>query len=120
MIQNKWGKIILEHGWVPIPINLLRLQPKLGINSTDMLILINLIAYWRNSNDPIYPSQESLAKNLGVTKRTVQRSIRKLEDKNLVITSPTLKKDSIYFGRNIYDITPLIIKMNFLLEESND
>lgn len=115
MIDSKWGMTILEKGWVPVPINLLRLQSKLGVNSTEMVVLIHLISYWRDKNSLIYPSQESLAESIGVTKRTIQRSMRKLEKLELISISKNSLNNGTYLGRNIYDLTPLINTMNKLL-----
>ena len=45
----------------------------LGLN-----IIINLLSYWWYSDRSPYPSQETLANRIGVSKRSIQREIKKL------------------------------------------
>lgn len=84
-IASKWQGAVTEgSGWVAIPMSLLRLQTELGLTSTDMVVLTNLLAHWWEPGRAVFPRSNIIAKRMGVTKRTVQRSVQKMIDKGLM------------------------------------
>jgi len=80
----------------------------LGLNPVDMNILINLLSHWWKPSDKVYPSQDAIAKRMGVSKRTVQRSIDKMELLKIIEVQST-KRSSQYKGRNVYNLKPLAL-----------
>ncbi|WP_143500403.1 helix-turn-helix domain-containing protein, partial [Pseudomonas sp. Irchel s3f7] len=54
----------------------------------------------------VYPSQDAIANRMGVSKRTVQRAIDRLESLKLIEVKPT-PRGGKYNGRNIYNLKPL-------------
>lgn len=105
-IEKKWGKDALSLGWTPIPTALLFLQSDLGLTAVEMNILIHLLSHWWKVNDKVYPSQDSIAARMGVSKRTVQRGIDRLESLKILEVQST-PRNGKYYGRNIYNLKPL-------------
>ena len=78
-LRSKWREAVGEgSGFVAIPVALLRLQTRLGLTSTDMMVLVNLLAHWWNPDVAVFPRTTTIAKRMGVNERTVQRSMRRL------------------------------------------
>ena len=74
-----WGGAITPaSGFVAIPMVLLRVQTKLKLTATDMLVMANLLAHRWKVTDAVFPRTTTIAKRMGVTPRTVQRSAEKL------------------------------------------
>lgn len=84
-VKQKWGGAVHEgSGFVAVPMALLRLQSAYKLSSTDMMVLINLLAHWWEPNSAVFPRSSTVAKRLGVDKRTVQRSMNKLQSGGLL------------------------------------
>jgi predicted transcriptional regulator len=84
-VKEKWQGAVAEgSGFVAVPMSLLRLQSKYGLSPTDMLVLINLLAHWWDPSSPVFPRSSTVAKRMGVTVRTVQRSTQELEKRGLM------------------------------------
>lgn len=77
--EKKWGKPLMEAGWTLLPNTVLHRQAALGLTSTDVNILLHLVAYWWKEAELPHPSKVTLAKSIGVTPRTVQRRIAAME-----------------------------------------
>ena len=110
-LEAKWGPGALSLGWTPVPTALLFLQADLGLNPVDMNILINLLSHWWKASAKVYPSQDAIAKRIGVSKRTVQRSIDKMELLKIIEVQST-KRSSQYKGRNVYNLKPLALLLD--------
>lgn len=111
-LEKKWGTSSLDLGWTAIPTALLFLQSELKISTLGMNILLNLIMHWWERDERPYPSQESIAKRMGVSKRSVQREIAKLCESGLIEKTPSAVTDPNYRGRNTYDLTALARRIN--------
>ncbi len=70
-------------GYVRIPNEALNTLIDLG--SQTMLVYVALMSH-RNSKGPCYPAVQTIADETHLTRRSVQRHIRKLEDADLIIT----------------------------------
>ena len=78
-VAEKWqGAVNEDSGFVAIPMTLLRLQTKLKLTATDMVVLTNLLAHWWDPKRAVFPRSTMIAQRMGVTKRTVQRSTQKM------------------------------------------
>lgn len=78
-LRTKWREAVGEgSGFVAVPVTLLRMQTKLGLTATDMMVLINLLAHWWNPAAPVFPRTTTIAKRMGINERTIQRAMRKL------------------------------------------
>lgn len=107
-LEAKWGKAALALGWTPVPTALLFLQSELGMSAIEMNTLIHLLSHWWKVSDEVYPSQDAIANRMGVSKRTVQRAIDRLEFLKLIEVKPT-PRGGKYNGRNIYNLKPLSV-----------
>jgi len=82
-IQNRWGPA-LRQGFVVVPVVLLRKQASLGIDNSELTVLLNLLSQWHSDESPVWLSYSVLAGNMGVSERTVQRSVASLSDKKFI------------------------------------
>lgn len=105
-IEKKWGKDALSIGWTPVPVALMFLQNHLRISPTEMNVLLNLLVHWWRAGEVVYPAQDAIAHRMGVSKRTIQRSMDRLEELGLIERTST-SRSSKYKGRNLYDLEPL-------------
>lgn len=81
--SQKWGEVG-RAGFQAVPDALLIKQNELGLDQTDMLVLLNLTSYWWFRDLPPFPRTNVIAKRMGVTARTVQRVLKKLEEKEYI------------------------------------
>ncbi|EGP17896.1 MULTISPECIES: helix-turn-helix domain-containing protein [Halomonadaceae] len=112
-LESKWGKDGLCMGWTAFPTALIFLQSQLQLSSTDLNVIFNLLIHWWDADGKIYPSQDGIAKRMGVSKRTVQRTLDNLVELGLINVSHTKRKGK-YKGRNIYDLKPLSFQIERL------
>lgn len=70
-----------------------------------MLVLINLLAHWWDPARAVYPRSTTIAKRMGVDKRTVQRATHRLEKMGL------LTRDTTDEGRRIFTFERLVTKL---------
>lgn len=106
-IADKWeGAVTQGSGWVAIPMSLLRLQSKFELTATDMVVLTNLLAHWWDPARAVYPRSTIIAQRMGVTKRTVQRSIQRMLDKSLI------RRVRLEDGKRAYRFDSLVAKLD--------
>lgn len=82
-LHDKWGKA-LDMGFVVIPNALLRCQYSLAIGDGELVVLMNLMMSWWKVGENPFPRAETMAKRMGVSDRTVQRHLGRLEKKGLI------------------------------------
>lgn len=114
VIDEYWGKDAIAFGWTAIPNSLLMLQGRLKIGSTEMCILMHIMMHqWPEHGDaPAYPSMNTIALRMGVTKRTIQRGVSKLESLGLLEKNATSRNDFITHGRNLFFTESLKRELN--------
>ncbi len=104
-IKEKWqGAVTDGSGFVAIPVALFRLQTKLKLTPTDMVVLANLLVHWWDPERGVFPRSTTIAVRMGVAKRTVQRSTQKL------IKSGLMHRDFLEVGekkRRVFQFTAL-------------
>lgn len=85
-LNTKWGEIIqgIGGGWTGIPNLLLKKQGILGLSSTELNVLINLIRFWWEATRAPFPSLEKIASEMGISSRSVFRTIASLEEKGFI------------------------------------
>ena len=108
ILKQKWKDPSLSMGWVSFPSSLLFLQKSFDLSPVGLNVLLHLIMHWWEPSEDPYPSQESIAKRIGVSKRTVQRAMQELEDNSLITRYPTSREHPKYRGRNKYSLAPLV------------
>lgn len=86
-IKTRWGDAIGTGGmtgFTALPNALIRGQKRLGLNSTEMMVLINILMHWWTADKRPFPSNASIAKRIGISERTVQRVIARLDSESLL------------------------------------
>lgn len=90
-IDEKWGVEVIKKGkgFVQIPIFLLKNQHQLKENNealspTELVVLLNILVHWWNRGDVAFPKADDLAKRIGITRRSIDRSIKGLMDGGLL------------------------------------
>ena len=112
--KQKWGPETSSVGFTPFPSTLLFAQAELGLTPIEMNIILNLLVHWWEKDKYPYPSQKAIAYRMGVSSRTVQRTLLYLEEKKLIIRQRTSRENKVYRGRNIYNLEPLIETLKIL------
>ena len=77
--EQKWSKTLMDAGWTAFPSVIIERQKALGLDATDVNILLHLASYWWTKDNKPHPSKKTIAEALGVTPRTVQRRIAEME-----------------------------------------
>ena len=85
--QEKWG-VALDQGFQILPNLLVRTQHHLGLTPLDVVVLLNLNLHWWKRDDLPFPRPAIIANRVGVTRRTVERSLQRLEKKGFIRRLP--------------------------------
>ena len=111
--EKKWGEDVMKHGFCIVPSLLLRAQRRLGLNPTQLALLLQLCDHWWDVERKPYPSKKLLAERLGLSPRQVQRHIADLECNGLVARIP---RREAHGGKtsNIYDLSGLVDRLKGL------
>lgn len=80
---GKWNEAA-KGGFQIVPDILFKKQVELGLSATDMLVLMNVTMHWWYPDQRPFPRVTTIADRMGVDARTVQRSMRKLVDLDLM------------------------------------
>ena len=117
--EKKWGKKVMALGFCVVPSLLLRAQRRLGLNPTQLAVLIQLCDFWWKSGENPYPSKKTLGQRLSLSPRQVQRYIADLEKAGLV---KRIERRSRHGGKrtNFYDLSGLVNRLNDLEPDFRD
>lgn len=108
-IQEKFGDALLL-GFTVIPAILLREQHALRLNDGEMLVAMHLmLAWWEKERLP-YTKPATIARRMGVTARTVQRHMKGLEEKNVLLRVV----DPVDNEKTSFDLAPLVSRLEDL------
>jgi DNA-binding MarR family transcriptional regulator len=77
--EEKWSKELMAAGWTVLPSMILEKQHALGLDAIDINIIAHLSIYWWKRANLPHPSVATIAKAIGVTRRTVQKHIKAME-----------------------------------------
>ena len=83
--EKKWSKPLMDAGFTVIPNVLLQRQRALPLDPVELSIFVYLASRWWDAENPPYPSVKDIAEVTGVSARTVQRRMKRLEDDGLII-----------------------------------
>jgi predicted transcriptional regulator len=106
VIQQKWGEA-LGAGFQVVPNVMIQDQNRLGLDTIDIVILLNLMSHWWERDARPFVSPATIAKRMRVTTRTVERHLKKLENRKIIGREPRGPRntDGPYFRS--YDLIPL-------------
>ena len=114
--EQIWGKPVMANGYAAIPSILIRAQSRLGINTTQFNILVQLLEYWRSPERRPFPSKREIAGRMGLSEKTVQLNIRQLE-KAALVRREQRKTAAGDWGSNVYHLDRLVERVKKLEPE---
>lgn len=100
-VSERFG-VVAKAGFQPLPDVLLFHQAELKLRSEDLNVLLNIMAHWYSPDRWPFPRPTTIAKRMGVSERSVQRSIARMH--KLMLINKTKNSD----GKTAYDLTPLV------------
>ena len=117
--EKKWGKKVIAYGFCIIPSILLQAQRRLNLNSTQLMVLLQIADHWWHADAKPYPGKAEIAFRLNITERQVQRIIADLEKAGLVRREERTNKSR---GRlsNYYHLDGLVAKLKEFEPEFTD
>ena len=103
-------------GFCIIPSLLLRAQARLGLNPTQLAVLMHLANYWWEAERKLYPKMETLGNWSKLGPRQVRRYIAELEDAGFVTR---IERRAPHRGKisNEYDLSGLVSRLRALEPE---
>ena len=103
-IYDRYGEVATA-GFQPLPDVLLFHQAELGLKSEDLNVLLNILAHWYHPGSMPYPRTGTIAKRIGISPRSVQRSIVRLRALGLIG-----RGEDIRDGER-FDVLPLLARL---------
>ncbi len=104
--QQKWGDdFFSSRGFIQFPSALLEFSAHVGLTAPEISAILALL-YWKFSSSIPYPSISLIAAQLNKDARTVQRTLRGLEDRGWIKITTAHFPDGRQ-GANLIDFTPL-------------
>ncbi len=111
--QRIFGAKVMAHGYTGVPNILVRAQSRLGINTTQFNIIVQLLSYWIDPARPPFPTKRELAQRMSMNVQTLRINIKALEEHGLVEREQRLTAAGDY-GSNIYRLDGLVEKLKAL------
>lgn len=105
-VRAKWG-FTTDLGYLTAPYVLFLHQAELGLSSECLNVLLNFVAHWHAEGRMSYPHTNTIAKRMGTSRRSVQRSLSWLIKNGFMAKAPKLKRND----RQGYDLRPLVEKL---------
>lgn len=116
---KKWGSKVIALGFCMLPSLLLRAQRRLGLNPTQLAVLIQLADFWWDAGRKPFPKKADLALRLNLSERQVQRYIAELEEAGFV---RRIERRASHRGKisNEYDLQGLVDKLAAIEPDFSD
>lgn len=111
-VYAKYGEASIA-GFQAVPDLLLKNQATLGLSATDLVVLLNVLMHWWYPAQKPFPRSTIISTRMGISPRTVQRSLNELEKAGLLVRV----KDE---DRTYLDPTPLVAKLTELAKSDTD
>jgi hypothetical protein len=105
---GKWGEA-LDGGFQLLPDLLLRSQWALQLTTIDLVVLLHLTMAWWEKDRPPFPRTTTIARRMGTSDRTVQRSLERLRKGKLI--NRIVVTDSNGTSRLGFDLSPLAARL---------
>lgn len=114
--ERRWTKKVLEPGFALIPSVLLRALVRLHIGPIELSVLLQMIDHWWENEDMPFPSKKRLGERIGVSEKTIQRAVARLEGEGLIRRAARHNRHGGQTS-NLYDLTPLVEKLTPVAED---
>jgi hypothetical protein len=82
-VFERWGEAMVG-GYQVVPNLVFLLQNRLRLSSHQLVILLNLSMHWWKKSDLPFVRPSTLAKRMGISRRTVERQLKGLCEMGLV------------------------------------
>jgi hypothetical protein len=105
-LRAKWD-FVTDPGFLAVPYVLLLHQSALGLTSEHMNVLLNILAHWHAAGRMAFPHSHTIAKRMGTSQRSVQRSLSWLIANGFVAKVKRVRRDE----PQGYDLSPLVEKL---------
>ncbi len=114
--EKKWGRAVMDLGYSMIPSLIFHAQARLGLNPTQLVLLLHLADYWWHREQMPFPSKSALAGRMGIKERQIQRYMTALENAGFI---KRVERFTRHKGQqsNEYDMTGLVDKLRKLEPE---
>lgn len=109
--MSRWGAAGAD-GFQPVPHALFKHQAALELSNSEMVTLLNILDFWWLSDRLPFPGVAMLAKRMGVSERSVQRAVERLEQRQLVKRSVIDLPDGE--KRRGFDVSGLVARLEVL------
>lgn len=109
--EKKWSKDLMDAGWTALPSIILEHQHSLGIDSTDLVIILQIAKHWWTADNAPRPGKRLIARAMGINPRNVQRRLNRLVEEGLLEKKPGFRSDGGNRG-NDYTFKGLIKKVS--------
>lgn len=108
--ERKWTKPVMKLGFTILPSLIFRAQARLGLNATQLAVLLHLADFWWDQGRRPHPRLRTLADRLDLSTRQVGRVIDSLKKAGFVATEA---RNARGYGRmsNYYDLSGLVAKL---------
>lgn len=113
--EEKWGSKVMQQGFCILPSILLRAQERIGLNATELAVIVHLADIWWYDNQTPWVPKAVLARRLQLSPRQVQRIITGLEEQGYVRRVP--RRDRLGQRANGYDLSGLVKRLKELAPE---
>ncbi len=115
ILRQKWGSV-LDDGFTVVPSVLIHSLTAMKLGATELAILVALIDLWWSPADMPWPSKSKLAKRLGISESTVQRSLKRLVAEGLIVSEARFRGHGGQTS-NRYDLTPLVARLEAISKD---
>ena len=105
-VRDKWD-FVTDPGFLTLPYVLLLHQSELKISSEHLNVLLNVMAHWHSNGRMPYPRSSTIAKRMGTSPRTVQRSLAWLIENGFLAKAPRLNRED----PQQFNMLPLVEKL---------
>ena len=113
---KKWGKQVCALGFSVVPSLIFKAQARLGLNATQLAVLLQISDHWWSASDLPFPSKATIGERLDLSPRQIQRYLTELEDGRFI---KRIERKAKHRGQlsNYYDLTGLVNKLKKLEPE---
>ncbi|MFD0959148.1 helix-turn-helix domain-containing protein [Paenibacillus chungangensis] len=87
-----------HNGYIKVPLKILRC---IGLTAYEKLILMDLIAYMSDKT-LCYPTIEMIARDVGCSSKSIERHIKELADKKMILVSQERKNNTYYLPNYLH------------------